>query len=295
MTDIVVWSHIKGARIVSKVCVMGSGTMGTEIAYVFANNENQVIVYDIGQKFIDNAIKRIESKLNKQLESNKIEKEKYKEILNNLRFTTAIKEMKDCDLVVEAIVEDMATKKEVFKEIDEICKPETVFVSNTSSLSITELASAVKRSEKFMGMHFFNPASAMKLVELIRGLQTSNETFDYVENFAKRLNKQPVEVNEAPGFVVNKILIPMINEAIIVLEDGVATKEDIDKAMMLGANHPMGPLALSDFIGNDIVLKIMNVIYEETGDSKYRPATLLKKMVRAGKLGRKSNCGFYNY
>ena len=201
----------------------------------------------------------------------------------------------DCDLVVEAAIENMKIKKEIFAELDKICKPETILASNTSSLSITEVASATNRPEKVIGMHFFNPAPVMKLVEIIRGMATSQETFDFVKGLSLAIGKEPVEVAEAPGFVVNRILIPMINEASFILQEGIASVEDIDTAMKFGANHPMGPLALGDLIGLDVCLAIMDVLYNETGDNKYRASSTLRKYVRAGWLGRKTGRGFYNY
>ena len=201
----------------------------------------------------------------------------------------------DCDLVVEAAIENMKIKKEIFAELDGICKKETILASNTSSLSITEVASATSRPDKVIGMHFFNPAPVMKLVEIIRGMATSQETFDAVKNLSLEIGKEPVEVKEAPGFVVNRILIPMINEASFILQEGIASVEDIDTAMKFGANHPMGPLALGDLIGLDVCLAIMDVLYNETGDNKYRASSTLRKYVRAGWLGRKSGRGFYNY
>ena len=201
----------------------------------------------------------------------------------------------DADLVLEAIVENIDIKKNLFKELDGICKPETIFATNTSSISITLIASATKREDKFIGMHFFNPATVMKLVEVIRGLHTSDETFKTIYDLSAEIGKTPVEVKEGPGFVVNRILIPMINEAIMVLEEGLASAEDIDTAMKLGCNHPMGPLALADLIGLDTCLHIMDVFYAETCDSKYRAARLLRQMVRGGKLGRKTGAGFFDY
>ena len=217
------------------------------------------------------------------------------DILSRISGTTDMNLAADCDLVVEAAIENMKIKKEIFAELYKICKPETILASNTSSLSITEVASATNRPEKVIGMHFFNPAPVMKLVEIIRGMATSQETFDAVKELSVAIGKEPVEVEEAPGFVVNRILIPMINEASFILQEGIASVEDIDTAMKYGANHPMGPLALGDLIGLDVCLAIMDVLYNETGDTKYRSSSILRKYVRAGWLGRKSGRGFYNY
>ena len=217
------------------------------------------------------------------------------DILSRISGTTDMNLAADCDLVVEAAIENMKIKKEIFAELDKICKPETILASNTSSLSITEVASATNRPEKVIGMHFFNPAPVMKLVEIIRGMATSQETFDAVKELSVAIGKEPVEVEEAPGFVVNRILIPMINEASFILQEGIASVEDIETAMKYGANHPMGPLALGDLIGLDVCLAIMDVLYNETGDTKYRSSSILRKYVRAGWLGRKSGRGFYNY
>ena len=278
-----------------KIFVIGAGTMGSGIAQAFAVKGYEVIIRDIKDEFVDRGLAGINKNLSKQVEKGRLTAEAKDEILSRISGTVDLNLAEDCDLVIEAALEVMDVKRQIFKELDQICKPETIFSSNTSSLSITEVATATNRPDKVIGMHFFNPAPVMKLVEVIKGIATSQETFDKVKALSIAIGKDPVEVAEAPGFVVNRILIPMINEAIQVLSEGTATAADIDKAMMLGANHPMGPLTLSDFIGNDIVLAIMEVLYKETGDPKYRPSTLLKKYVRAGYLGRKSKRGFFDY
>ncbi|AGF54255.1 3-hydroxybutyryl-CoA dehydrogenase [Clostridium saccharoperbutylacetonicum] len=278
-----------------KIFVLGAGTMGAGIVQAFAQNGCEVIVRDIKDEFVDRGIAGISKGLEKLVAKGKMTEEDREAILSRISGTTDMNLAADCDLVVEAAIENMKIKKEIFAELDGICKPETILASNTSSLSITEVASATKRADKVIGMHFFNPAPIMKLVEVIRGAATSQETFDTVKELSEAIGKTPVEVAEAPGFVVNRILIPMINEATFILQEGVASAEDIDAAMKLGANHPMGPLALGDLVGLDVCLAIMDVLYNETGDSKYRASSLLRKYVRAGWLGRKSGKGFYDY
>lgn len=279
----------------TKVCVIGAGTMGAGIAQAFAAKGFEVVLRDIKDEFVARGIAGIDKGLSKLVEKGKVTAEVKAEILGRITGSTDINALADVDLVVEAAVENMELKKKIFAELDEVCKPEAILATNTSSLSVTEVAMATKRPEKVIGMHFFNPAPVMKLVEIIRGITTSQETYDTVKEITLAIAKEPVEVAEAPGFVVNRILIPMINEAIGILAEGVANEVDIDKAMMLGAAHPMGPLALGDLIGLDVCLAIMDVLFKETGDSKYRAHSLLRKYVRAGWLGRKSGRGFHNY
>lgn len=274
------------------VGVIGAGTMGQGIANAFATAGYNVTVCDIKIEWAQNGINKIGAKLDKLVSREKITAEKAEGIKANLT-AGEYKDLADCDLIVEAVLEKMEIKKDLFKTLDEICKEDCIFGTNTSSLSVTEIANGIKHN--VIGMHFFNPADRMKLVEVISGENTPVETKEAIIEYSKSLGKIPVEVAEGPGFVVNRILIPMINEACFIYQEGLASVEDIDTAMKLGANHPMGPLALGDLIGLDIVLDVMEVLYTETGDPKYRPCTLLKKMVRAGKLGQKTKQGFYSY
>ena len=274
------------------VGVIGAGTMGQGIANAFATAGYNVTVCDIKIEWAQNGINKIGAKLDKLVSREKITAEKAEGIKANLT-AGEYKDLADCDLIVEAVLEKMEIKKDLFKTLDEICKEDCIFGTNTSSLSVTEIANGIKHN--VIGMHFFNPADRMKLVEVISGENTPVETKEAIIEYSKSLGKTPVEVAEGPGFVVNRILIPMINEACFIYQEGLASVEDIDTAMKLGANHPMGPLALGDLIGLDIVLDVMEVLYTETGDPKYRPWTLLKKMVRAGQLGQKTKQGFYSY
>ena len=276
-----------------KVGIIGAGTMGAGIAQAFAQTEGfTVALCDINNEFAANGKNKIAKGFEKRIAKGKMEQAEADTILG--RITTGTKEIcADCDLVIEAAIENMEIKKQTFKELDEICKADAIFATNTSSLSITEIGAGLKRS--MIGMHFFNPAPVMKLVEIIAGLHTPTEIVEKIKKISEDIGKVPVQVEEAPGFVVNRILVPMINEAVGIYAEGIASVEGIDAAMKLGANHPIGPLALGDLIGLDVCLAIMDVLYHETGDSKYRAHTLLRKMVRGKQLGQKTGKGFYDY
>ncbi len=281
---------------IKKVAVLGAGIMGSGICQVVAGAGFDVTMCDIEDSIVEKGLTTIKTYLDRAVEKGKMEADSAAASLARIEGTTDMADAVDgADLVIEAVVEAMSVKREVFAELDGICKPEAILASNTSGLSITEIASVTRRADKVLGVHFFNPAPVMELVELIRGYLTSDDTVSITRAFIERLGKTAVEVKEAPGFAVNRILCPMMNEAILVYSEGIASAEDIDQAMVLGANHPMGPLALADLVGLDTLLAVLDGLHQELGEDKYRPAPLLRKMVRAGHLGRKSGKGFYEY
>lgn len=280
---------------IKKIMVVGSGQMGSGIAQVMAQNGYDVILNDIKEEFVQKGLDKISKQLDRDVQKQRRTEEEKQEILNRFTLSTDYKDAADVQLVIEAATENKKIKLDIFKQLGEIAPVETILASNTSSLSITEIARATNRPDKVIGMHFFNPVPVMKLVEVNRALTTSTETADIIQELSRKVGKTAIDVKDSPGFAVNRILIPMINEAIFTVFEGVATAEEVDEAMKLGANHPMGPIALADYIGLDVCLAIMEVLYEGFNDPKYRPCPLLKKYVEAGRLGKKTGQGFYIY
>jgi len=275
--------------------VVGAGTMGNGIAQVAARAGFDVVMRDVAENFVARGMTAIDKSLQRDVDKERVTREEKQSILSRIKTTTDLSALSDAFIVVEAVTEDLAVKTEVFRALDQITGTDTILASNTSSISITKLGTATKKADKVIGMHFMNPVPVMKLVEVIRGAATSDATYDRVRELSEKLGKTPLECQDYPGFISNRVLMPMINEAIFALHEGVATRESIDGIMKMGMNHPMGPLTLADFIGLDVCLAIMNVLYEGFGDSKYRPCPLLKRYVDAGWLGRKSGKGFYEY
>ena len=279
---------------IQKIGIIGAGTMGGGIAQVAAQSGYEVVLKDISEEYVRAGLAKIKERLEKRVNGGKLESREKDKVLSNIKTSTSLKDCKDTDLIIEAVLEKEDIKKQIFKELDILCDEETVFTSNTSSISITRLALVTERPERFAGMHFMNPAYIMRLVEVVQGPRTSRETIGIITAVAEKMGKIPVIVNDFPGFVSNRVLMPMINDAIYCLQEGVASREGIDTIMKLGANHPMGPLELADFIGLDVCLAILDVLHEELGE-KYRPCPLLERMVADGNLGKKSGEGFYGY
>jgi len=280
---------------IRRVGVVGAGTMGNGIAHVFARSGYQVVLCEVEQRFLDRGLATIEKNLDREVAKNKITADDKVATLKRIEGVLEREKLADCDFVIEAATEKLEIKSDLFRDLDRICRPEIILATNTSSISITRIAALTRRPEKVIGMHFFNPVPVMKLVEVIRGLATSQETFELVRDLSVKLEKTPVEVNDAPGFVSNRVLMPLLNEAMYAVMEGVAAPEAVDEVFKLGMAHPMGPLTLADFIGLDVCLDIMRVMQDGLGDPKYRPCPLLIKMVDAGWLGRKSGRGFYKY
>lgn len=285
-----------GAEVELKsIGIVGAGTMGSGIAQIAAQAGFQVVMRDVEESFVRGGMSRIEKSLSKAVEKGKMTEDEKVTVLSRVRGTLSLEDLADSDVVIEAVIEDKRTKKDVLSALDRICRPGTIIASNTSSIPITELAAATKRPDRVIGMHFINPVQVMKLVEVIRAIQTSKETAETVKSLATRMGKTPMEVGDFPGFALNRMLVPMINDAAYCLMEGVASAETIDQVMKLGANHPMGPLELGDLVGLDVCLSIMEVLYTEYGDPKYRPCPLLRRYVQAGWLGRKTGKGFHTY
>jgi len=281
--------------VIKTIGVIGSGTMGNGIAQVAARSGFNVIMRDLTDDFLQRGLAAIAKSLQRDVDKNRLSGEEKEQIVSRIAVRTELEALSEADFIVEAINEDLAIKSDLFRQLDKLTRPEVILASNTSSISITKLAAMTSRPDKFIGMHFFNPVPVMQLVEVVRGIATADATYQATKELAEKLGKTPVEAHDSPGFIANRILLPMINEAIFALQEGVGTAEAIDEVMKLGMNHPMGPLQLADFIGLDVCLAIMNVLYDGFSDSKYRPCPLLKKYVDAGWLGRKSGRGFYQY